>query len=449
MIFNTVNYTFLDEQMQEANNQATGVDNQTAAMIDSGINGTDHSAEAKSSLTSQLGNTDEGYTGIVDFKGIATKEKNQSSSNIKAIQEQRNTIQKQNSQNNMNSAVGAVADNVGNFSNWKKKEKGEKGKAVAGAIGAAANVAANVMDNSGSAEDVANKEKYMGTDNKVSGVANNFGVVGKMVGGLTKMGYAIGKKDVKGTDNYGIGNDEHNAQAYGRRGFFDPASSAVDAVKLTKSGDMDSKEFWKHGFSEVGRAKMRIAEDRRETGAQRKEDMDSQRERLANIQNSQEDYQDLMRYSNMYSGSYIAKNGGIIRFLGGSYIARQLGMYSEEKEETNKTKIFKKGGNLKVTKKGFKKPIFKGVSIIMDGPLHSEFNKIGDKGLPIVLHDGGKIFEIEREELLIDEDSSDVLSEKQHGKPEDLGKAFADILFRNTKSKTNKFQCLNNNTCNI
>ena len=87
----------------------------------------------------------------------------------------------------------------------------------------------------------------------------------------------------------------------------------------------------------------------------------------------------------------------------------------------------------------------------MDGALHSEFNNIGkgDKGLPIVMSDGGKIYEIEAKELLLNKSDSNTLLLNKNKDDEELGKVFADILFDNTDSKADEFKCLNNNTCTI
>lgn len=182
--------------------------------------------------------------------------------------------------------------------------------------------------------------------------------------------------------------------------------------------------------------------------AQRKKEAAAQKERLGHISADKNDYKALMSQANMYSGSYIAHNGGILDFSKGSVVARKLGLQPTTDTEGN-TRIFKQGGNLKVTKKAFKKPIFRGKAIIMDGPLHSEFNNIGDKGLPIVMSNGGKIYEIERDELLLDQKSSQELNKLADAEDKDLGSAFADILFRNTKSESDNFKCINNNTCTI
>lgn len=105
-----------------------------------------------------------------------------------------------------------------------------------------------------------------------------------------------------------------------------------------------------------------------------------------------------------------------------------------------KTRTFKIGGKLDKTGE---------VNIIPSGTLHKENNNLGqkDKGLPIIDEAGKKIFEVEREELILRlkttkevEDLVDKYKKSNNGKHlVDLGKLLAKEIMTNTHDFSGKF----------
>lgn len=102
---------------------------------------------------------------------------------------------------------------------------------------------------------------------------------------------------------------------------------------------------------------------------------------------------------------------------------------------------FKKGGSIKPTE-----------NIIPNGVLHEEFNKLGDKGMPVVkcnLKDNSckKQYEIEKDEMILTLKTTkkiESLVDKENHK--ELGKFLKKQILSNTHSYTDKFQDLNKYT---
>jgi len=106
--------------------------------------------------------------------------------------------------------------------------------------------------------------------------------------------------------------------------------------------------------------------------------------------------------------------------------------------------IFRRGGHI-VNK--YKK------NVILEGPSHDDENDTGhrgDKGLPIV-KDGGKIFEVESDELILNADVSKQLEKmtyeyldiKEVGILIDMGTVFKKEISNNTYSYSDKYKELN------
>lgn len=103
----------------------------------------------------------------------------------------------------------------------------------------------------------------------------------------------------------------------------------------------------------------------------------------------------------------------------------------------------------------FSKPVSKHreggkLNVIPNGALHSRKNNYGDKGVPVVVESGNdyeKAAEIEREELILSKDISQVLEDaigKYQENPDnealllEIGTMLKDELLNNTDDKTNK-----------
>jgi len=101
-------------------------------------------------------------------------------------------------------------------------------------------------------------------------------------------------------------------------------------------------------------------------------------------------------------------------------------------------KMLKKGGNIKPSE-----------NIIPNGVLHEEFNKLGDKGMPVVkcnLKDNScnKEYEIEKDEMILTLKTTkaiEKLAKKEMHK--ELGIFVKNQILNNTHSYTEKFQDLN------
>jgi len=343
------------------------------------------------------------------------------------------------------------------------KETGMSGAgqaAIGAGIGLVGSMATSAINSGRDANDV----KY-GTD---SGLTSSIGgAIGTMIGGpiagaaigagigvIDAVGNKMTDEDAYGQKDNGITGDIGNAIG----SITDPIGNIETNMDLVDKGVLTEGEAVLAsipvvgGFFGANDKKEAYAEKRRKEGEKRKKDIEAQKERLASIQGSKQNYNSIMQSANMYGGSYIAKSGGIVNyphFNKGSIYARKHGFQKSFKKEEGKTLKFKKGGSLN---QGvvFSKPILN-KSIIMNGALHSEFNNIGkgDKGLPIVMADGGKIYEIERDELLLNKDDSNLLLVSKNKSNIELGKVFSNILLDNTDAKSDDYKCLNNNTCSL
>ncbi len=107
----------------------------------------------------------------------------------------------------------------------------------------------------------------------------------------------------------------------------------------------------------------------------------------------------------------------------------------------------------KFTKRDSLIPVFKNggaINVIPDGKLHKENNSLGekDKGIPIVTNSGKKVFELEKEELILNADLVRKFESviKGYNKSEDdsillsLGRELSNELLTNTKDLSDKYE---------
>lgn len=106
---------------------------------------------------------------------------------------------------------------------------------------------------------------------------------------------------------------------------------------------------------------------------------------------------------------------------------------------SEKTIRFKRGGSIKPSE-----------NIIPNGVLHEEYNKLGDKGMPVVscgtsLNSCSKKYEIEKDEMIFTLAASKEVEKLINDKDiSALGEYVKKQVLHNTHSFTNKFKELNN-----
>ena len=236
--------------------------------------------------------------------------------------------------------------------------------------------------------------------------------------------------------------------AYGAQTLLNPIS-AVSSLNDQKSKTGKDLQ-WYDNFTGKNRDKIQDTAKGRESIFNDLESMNKEYEKSQNKFLTQTtDYNNNIAESNRrYSGNIlIGKNGGILNpsVIKIDVISKVFDHYNRDSKQYYSSEIevisFKEGGSL---------------NIIPMGAYHHTENNLGDKGLPVV-DNGVKIFEIERDELILNRKASLRVKflQQEYNKTGDekhldeIGDIMKEQVLRNTKSKSPIYNCLNSGTCKL
>jgi len=328
-------------------------------------------------------------------------------------------------------------------------------------VGKVAGIAGQVADiGKGFIELDENQQRYGASDTNTTDTLSSAvmmaGPVGAIVGGAMKVGSLAGKVFESNVDYTKYGQSSQDQLGYQVAGsILDPFTTGAKNSKAQAKIGNDSVLNTIGGYIPgIGGF---LADEATDKAGDYMEEADIYKSELeARYKDSQENLSiNKNRYTRALSeANRIYGNNGQMRVaLYGGIVSKKLLDIIIEKEKIDRIKPkfvpMKLGsGNIQALKGGG--------SVIPSGVLHNELNKIGDKGIPLV-YKGYKVMEIELNELVLHDKPTERIKELKvlYSKTKDkkilleIGNIMHNEINENTHSYTEKFGCLNNNTCKI